>query len=62
LYNTDLTKDTCIVLGNEGDGISQNIIDICDYKVSIPMAPGIDSFNVACASAIILYEVNRQRA
>lgn len=62
LYGTDLTKDTCVVLGNEGDGISQEILDICDYKVSIPMAAGIDSFNVACASAILLYEVNRQRA
>lgn len=62
LYSTDLSKDTCIVFGNEGDGISQDIIDVCDYKVSIPMAPGIDSFNVGCASAIMLYETNRQRA
>jgi tRNA G18 (ribose-2'-O)-methylase SpoU len=62
LYSTDLTKDTCVVFGNEGDGISQNIIDVCNYKVTIPMVPGIDSFNVGCASAIMLYEVNRQRA
>ena len=61
LYRAELTKDICIVFGNEGDGVSQEIIDICDYTVSIPMAPGIDSFNVACASAIMLYEANRQR-
>lgn len=61
LYNIELLKNTCIVFGNEGDGISQNILDICDHIVSIPMAPGVDSFNVACASAIMLYEVNRQR-
>jgi len=61
LYYTDLTKDTCIVFGNEGDGVSTEILDVCDRIVSIPMASGIDSFNVACASAIMLYEVNRQR-
>jgi TrmH family RNA methyltransferase len=62
LYNTQMEKNTCIVFGNEGNGVSQEIIDICDQSVSIPMAAGIDSFNVACASAIMLYEVNRQRA
>lgn len=62
LYSTQMTKNTCIVFGNEGDGVSQDILDVCDHCVSIPMAPGIDSFNVACASAVMLYEVNRQRS
>jgi len=62
LYSTDLTKNVCIVLGNEGAGISEDILDICDCLVTIPMSSGVDSFNVSCAGAIMLYETNRQRA
>lgn len=61
LPETDLIKDTCIVFGNEGEGVSSQIVDVSDYAVKIPMVSGVDSFNVACASAIMLYEVNRQR-
>ncbi len=61
LNKSDLTKNTVLVFGNEGEGISQSIIDVSDYSITIPMSSGIDSFNVACASAIMLYEANRQR-
>ena len=62
LYETTMLQNTCIVFGSEGDGVSQGILDVCNTVVTIPMAAGVDSFNVACASAIMLYEVNRQRA
>lgn len=65
LYDTKLTSDCCVVFGNEGKGLSQAVIEICDEMVRIPMAPErsrfVDSFNVACASAIVLSEVYRQR-
>jgi tRNA G18 (ribose-2'-O)-methylase SpoU len=61
LFDADFSRDTCIVFGNEGDGISKTILDECTASVAIPMAPGIDSFNVACAGAVVLYEAMRQR-
>ena len=61
LPDADFSFNSCIVFGNEGDGISDAVLAECDKAVAIPMAPGVDSFNVACASAVVLYEVMRQR-
>jgi tRNA G18 (ribose-2'-O)-methylase SpoU len=57
----DLTGDCCIVFGSEGYGLSQDVLDVCDEPVAIPMASGVDSLNVGNAVAVFLYEVNRQR-
>jgi tRNA G18 (ribose-2'-O)-methylase SpoU len=62
LFEEDLARDCCIVFGSEGDGISPEVLAECDRSIAIPMAQGIDSFNVACASAVVLYEAMRQRA
>ncbi|NLL12853.1 MAG: RNA methyltransferase [Fibrobacter sp.] len=61
LFSVDLCKNCCIVLGNEGVGIAPDILNQCDIKVRIPMVSNVDSLNVACASAVILYEATRQR-
>ena len=47
-----------IIMGNEGYGLKQEIIDKCDYTVKIPMAMGVDSLNVAAASAVAFYVLN----
>ena len=59
--NTNFTENCCIVFGSEGYGISPAILSICNITVSIQMENDIDSFNVASASAVFLYEVYRQR-
>ena len=46
-----------LVLGTEGDGLSQHTIAACDYTVRIPMAHGVDSLNVAAASAVAFWEL-----
>lgn len=46
-----------IVLGTEGDGLSANTIADCDYTVCIPMYHGVDSLNVAAASAVAFWEL-----
>ncbi len=56
----DFTGNTCLVFGNEGVGLSDSILGMCDATVRIPMASGVDSFNVACASAIMIYEAGRK--
>ena len=45
-----------VVLGTEGDGLSPNTIAECDYTVKIPMSHGVDSLNVAAASAVAFWE------
>lgn len=46
-----------IVLGTEGDGLASDTIAACDYTVRIPMAHGVDSLNVAAASAVAFWEL-----
>ena len=46
-----------IVLGTEGDGLARDTIARCDYTVRIPMAHGVDSLNVAAASAVAFWEL-----
>ena len=46
-----------IVMGTEGDGLSARTIAACDYTVKIPMAHGVDSLNVAAASAVAFWEL-----
>ena len=49
-----------IVLGTEGDGLSSTTIAQCDYTVKIPMADGIDSLNVAAASAVAFWQLGKR--
>lgn len=49
-----------IVLGTEGDGLAADTIASCDYTVKIPMSHGVDSLNVAAASAVAFWQLGRQ--
>ena len=46
-----------VVLGTEGDGLSPNTVADCDYTVKIPMYHGVDSLNVAAASAVAFWQL-----
>jgi tRNA G18 (ribose-2'-O)-methylase SpoU len=54
-----LMKETkkAVILGNEGDGLPEDIIRSSDYVVRIPMAHGVDSLNVAAASAVAFWSM-----
>ena len=49
-----------IVLGTEGDGLAADTIASCDYTVRIPMSHGVDSLNVAAASAVAFWQLGKQ--
>ena len=49
-----------VILGPEGDGLASQTIADCDYTVKIPMAHGVDSLNVAAASAVAFWELGRR--
>lgn len=48
-----------VVLGTEGDGLANDTIEHCDYTVRIPMSHGVDSLNVAAASAVAFYQLGK---
>ena len=48
-----------VVLGTEGDGLGESTIADCDYTVRIPMSHGVDSLNVAAASAVAFWQLSR---
>ena len=52
-----LEEKLAIVLGTEGDGLADATIEHCDYTVKIPMAHGVDSLNVAAASAVAFFQL-----
>lgn len=52
-------KKLAVVLGTEGDGLAPDTIADCDYTVRIPMSHGVDSLNVAAASAIAFWQLGR---
>lgn len=49
-----------VILGAEGDGLASDTIADCDYTVCIPMAHGVDSLNVAAASAVAFWQLGRK--
>lgn len=50
-----------IILGNEGDGLDDLTISSCDYTIKIPMSHGVDSLNVAAASAVAFWQLGYRR-
>lgn len=49
-----------VILGTEGDGLSDKTIHMADYTIKIPMSHGVDSLNVAAASAVAFWELRRR--
>lgn len=62
VYECGFWRPTVLLLGNETDGLNRAYREMADVTVSIPMAGAASSLNVASAAAILLYEVQRQRA
>jgi TrmH family RNA methyltransferase len=61
-WDVDLVVPTLFLLGNEGAGLSPSWVEQADVVVQIPLAAGVESLNVAIATALLVYEAQRQRA
>lgn len=57
----DYTRPTCVLMGQEKTGITQQALELADQDIIIPMVGMVQSLNVSVASALILYEAQRQR-
>ncbi len=60
--NIDYTIPTALVVGAEWDGISEEAINGADHAITVPMLGMVESLNVSVATAVILFEAQRQRA
>lgn len=61
LFEMDFTEKTAVVMGNEHRGVSEQASELADEVFFIPMHGMVQSLNVSVATAVILYEVQRQR-
>ena len=59
IKNIEKIEKTCIIMGNEGNGVSKSILDMCDEYIYIDMNASCESLNVAVATSIILYELDK---
>ena len=60
-WETDLTRPTIFLLGNEGNGLSQEMRALATGSISVPMVPGVESLNVSITASLLVYEAIRQR-
>ncbi|MEA5463968.1 TrmH family RNA methyltransferase [Leptothoe sp. PORK10 BA2] len=60
-WELDLCRPTVFLMGNEGAGLSGPALELATHRVKIPLAAGVESLNVAIATALLLYEAKRQR-
>lgn len=61
IHASDLTRATALVMGTEGEGLSDDLMQRCDTTAYIPMAGVVESLNVSVATGVCLYEAVRQR-
>jgi TrmH family RNA methyltransferase len=61
IYETDLTRPTAILLGNEAHGLPRQATSLADSTVRVPIAGRAESLNLAAAAALVLFEAARQR-
>ena len=60
-YSYDYKKPTAFFIGNEGNGLSDEISDLADTYIKIPMGGKLESLNAAVSAAVLMYETGRQR-
>ena len=61
LFEADLTGPVAFLVGAEGTGLSDDLVQSADEAIRIPMREPVESLNVAVASALVIYEASRQR-
>lgn len=59
-FDVDLRNKSIIAVGNEGSGVSKELLDMSDISIKIPMPGGAESLNVSIAASIMMFEVIRQ--
>ena len=61
IHDIDVDTNVCIVIGNEGKGITRLVKENCDYIVKIPMSGHVNSLNASVSAALVIYEIFNRR-
>jgi TrmH family RNA methyltransferase len=61
IFDADLRGPLALLIGGEGAGLPQAVVETAHLRVTIPMTPPVESLNTAVAAALVLYEARRQR-
>lgn len=61
IWHADFNRPILLVVGSEGKGIREATLKLCDLKLNIPMQNDVESLNVSVATALVLFEIIRQR-
>ena len=61
LSEFDIKDNDCFIIGNEGNGIDEKIISLCDGTVTVPMTDKVESLNASSAASVIMWEAGRNR-
>jgi TrmH family RNA methyltransferase len=59
--DVDLTGPVVVVVGSEAHGLDPAVVAVCDRRVTVPLAPGVESLNAGVAGSLVLFEAARQR-
>ena len=62
LFDADFRKPSALILGSEGAGLPEAVLQQVDRRITIPMRQPVESLNVGVAAALVLYEAFRQRS
>jgi TrmH family RNA methyltransferase len=62
IFDVDLRAPTAVLIGGEGPGLPQALIDNADERITIPMQTPVESLNAATTAALVVYEARRQRS
>lgn len=61
IHDIDVNTNLCVVIGNEGKGISRLVKENCDYIVKIPMSGHVNSLNASVSAALVIYEIYHKK-
>jgi len=61
IHDIDVDTNLCVVIGNEGKGISRLVKENCDYIVKIPMSGHVNSLNASVSAALVIYEIYHKK-
>jgi len=62
IFDVDLRSPLAVLVGGEGPGLPQDVIDAADERITIPMQTPVESLNAATTAALVVYEARRQRS
>ena len=61
VQDADFAGSCALMIGNEGRGLAEEWIEMCDVRVTVPCPGAVESLNAAVAGSLLLYEASRQR-